>query len=388
MIIGIPKEILVRERRVAATPDEVRAYVAMGFSVIVESGAGAGSLHSDDDYREAGAKIVEGPEAVFGEADIILKVKQPHYNAAVGKSEADMIREGATLITFLHPAAPDNHDMIRVLRDRKILSFTMDGIPRISRAQGMDALSSMSTITGYKSVIIAAGLLPKFIPMIGTAIGATKPAKVLVVGAGVVGLQAVATAKRLGGIVTAVDVRPAALEEAASLGAKPVDLGIPAEVAMAEGGYARPLPEEWLVKEREALAPLIAEADIVILSALIPSELAPVLITDEMLATMQPGSVIVDVSVDQGGNCAATKGGEEVVVHGVTISGFLNIPGSVPVHASWLYSKNMLAFVKNLYKNGIGSPDFADDIVSSTLVTRDGELLHVGAIHAMGGAGA
>jgi NAD(P) transhydrogenase subunit alpha len=358
----------------------------MGFSVLVESGAGAGSLHSDEEYRDAGAEIVDNAEAVFSRADLILKVKQPHYNAALGKGEADMIREGATLITFLHPAAPDNHEMIRRLRDRNILSFTMDGIPRISRAQGMDALSSMSTITGYKSVIIAAGLLPKFIPMIGTAIGATKPAKVLVVGAGVVGLQAVATAKRLGGIVTAADIRPAALEEAASLGAKVVELGVPTDVALAEGGYARSLPKEWLDHERETLAPLVADADIIILSALVPSELAPVVITEEMIATMRPGSVIVDVSVDQGGNCAATKGGEEVTVNGVTISGLLNIPGSVPVHASWLYSKNMLAFVKNLYKNGIGTPDYDDEIVRSTLVTRDGELLHAGALHAMGSA--
>ncbi|MDY0088435.1 MAG: NAD(P) transhydrogenase subunit alpha [Coriobacteriia bacterium] len=386
MVIGVPKEILVRERRVAVTPDETRAYIAMGFSVLVESGAGAGSLHSDEEYRDAGAEIVDNAEAVFSRADLILKVKQPHYNAALGKGEADMIREGATLITFLHPAAPDNHEMIRRLRDRNILSFTMDGIPRISRAQGMDALSSMSTITGYKSVIIAAGLLPKFIPMIGTAIGATKPAKVLVVGAGVVGLQAVATAKRLGGIVTAADIRPAALEEAASLGAKVVELGVPTDVALAEGGYARSLPKEWLDHERETLAPLVADADIIILSALVPSELAPVVITEEMIATMRPGSVIVDVSVDQGGNCAATKGGEEVTVNGVTISGLLNIPGSVPVHASWLYSKNMLAFVKNLYKNGIGTPDYDDEIVRSTLVTRDGELLHAGALHAMGSA--
>lgn len=384
MIIGIPKEILVRERRVAATPDEVRAYVDMGFVVCVQAGAGEGSLIADEAYRAAGAEILDGADAVFDRADVILKVKQPHFNEAVGKHEADMIRPGATLITFLHPASPDNHELVRTLRDRKVLSFTMDAIPRISRAQGMDALSSMSTITGYKSVIIAAGLLPKFIPMIGTAIGATKPAKVLVVGAGVVGLQAVATAKRLGAVVTAADIRAAALEEASSLGAKVVDLGIPADVALGDGGYARALPQEWLLKEREALAPYVAEADIIILSALVPSEVAPVLITDEMLATMQPGAVIVDVSVDQGGNCVATRHGEETVVHGVTISGFLNIPGSVPVHASWLYAKNMLAFVKNLYKHGIGTPDYDDDIVASTLVTRDGELMHAGAIRSMG----
>ncbi|MBW6469224.1 MAG: NAD(P) transhydrogenase subunit alpha [Coriobacteriia bacterium] len=386
MIIGIPKEILEREHRVAALPDEVAAYVNMGFTVLVETGAGLGSLSDDDSYRAAGATVVPSAAEVFSSADVILKVKQPHFNHDLGAHEADMIREGATLITFLHPAAPANLDIVRKLRDRNITSLTMDGIPRTSRAQSMDALSSMSTVTGYKSVIMATAALPRFVPMIGTAIGATKPAEFLMIGTGVVGLQAIATAKRLGGVVKAVDIRAAAREEAASLGAKVVGFEAPEELALGEGGYAGALPTEWIEREREALAPLVAAADVVILSALVPSEVAPVLITPEMVASMRPGSVIVDVSVDQGGNCALTVPAEETVVDGVTIMGYINIPGSVPVHASWLYSKNMLAFVRNMFKDGADAPaDWDDEIVRHTLVTRNGEILHVGALHSMGG---
>lgn len=384
MVIGIPKEILEREHRVAALPEEVAAYVRMGFDVVVQAGAGAGALHADDEYTAAGARIASGAEEVFSQADLILKVKQPHFNAETGKHETEMLREGSMLITFLHPAAPANHDIVRALRDRNITSLTMDGIPRISRAQSMDALSSMSTVTGYKSVIMAAAALPKFVPMIGTAIGATKPAEILVIGAGVVGLQAIATAKRLGGIVKAVDIRAAAREEAASLGAKIVGFEAPDEFAIGEGGYAGALPQEWLLREREAIAPFVASADIVVSSALVPGEVAPVLITDEMIASMHAGSVIVDVAVDQGGNCAATVPATETVVHGVNVLGYVNIPGSVPVHSSWLYGKNMLAFVQNLFKDGAGSPDFEDEIVRHTLVTRDGRIVHHGALHAMG----
>lgn len=383
MVIGIPKEILEREHRVAALPEEVAGYIGLGFDVVIEAGAGEGSLRSDDEYAAAGATIVPGAEDVFSRADIVLKVKQPHFNATVGKHEAEMVREGGMLITFLHPAAPANHELVRILQGRNVTALTMDGIPRISRAQQMDALSSMSTVTGYKSVIMAAAALPRFVPMIGTAIGATKPAQFLMVGTGVVGLQAVATAKRLGGVVKAVDIRAAAREEAASLGAKIAGFEAPDEYAIGPGGYAGALPAEWIERERETLKPLVAEADAIILSALVPGEIAPVLITEEMVASMKPGSVIVDVSVDQGGNCEVTVPAQETVVHGVKVLGYVNIPGSVPVHASWLYSRNMLAFVKNLFKNGVDSPDFDDEIVVGSLVTRGGEIVHAGALHAM-----
>ena len=385
MIIGVPKEILKAERRVAALPTEVAEYVKLGYTVLVETGAGVGSLASDDEYAAAGAEIVATAQEVFDRADIIIKVKQPHMNEVTGKDESEMIREGGKLITFLHPATPDNHYFVKNLAARNIESFTMDGIPRISRAQAMDCLTSMSTITGYKAVIIAANLMPRFIPMVGTAIGATRPAKVLVVGAGVVGLQAVATAKRLGAIVTAWDIRADAREQAASLGAKIGGFEVPDEVAIAEGGYAKLLTGEWLAKEQEAIAPLVAESDIVILSALVPGEVAPTIVTKEMVESMKPGSIIVDVSIDQGGNCEVTVPGEQSVYDDVTIYGILNIPGSMPVDASWMYSKNMLAYIKNLFKNGIdAAPDYEDEIVAASLVTKDGEIVHAGTQHAMG----
>lgn len=385
MIVGIPKEILERESRVAALPGEVRSYVEMGFSVLVEAGAGEGSLAGDDQYRQAGAEIVADVADLYARADVVLKVKQPEHNRTAGANEIEMMREGATLITFLHPAAPASHANVEMLRRRNITAFTMDGIPRIPRAQVMDALTSMSTITGYKSVLMAAGTYPRFVPMIGTAIGATKPARFLIVGAGVVGLQAIATARRLGGTVQAVDIRAEARAEAESLNARIAGFDVPPELAVAEGGYAKPLPQEWIIREREALAPLLAAADIVITSALVPGEVAPVLVTDEMVAGMQPGSVIVDVAVDQGGNCAATQPGEQRVRHGVHILGVMNIPGSVPVHASWLYAQNMLEFVKNAFKGGV-TPDLQDEIVRSSLVTHQGTIYHQGYLHATAGS--
>jgi len=384
MILGVPKEIMENENRVAASPETVQKYIGMGWKVLVETRAGEGSCHSDEDYVNAGASIVYESEALFAQTDLVLKVKQPGFDARVGKHEIEMMREGSVLITFLHPAAPANHDMVRMLRDRGITAFTMDGIPRISRAQGMDALTSMSTVTGYKSVVIAAHIFPKLIPMMATAIGVIKPATFLVVGVGVVGLQAIATAKRLGGVVKAVDIRSEAREAAGSLGVTVAGFDVPPELAMGEGGYARALPAEWLAREREALMPILKEMDIVILSALVPGEVAPLLMTREMIEQMQPGSVIVDVSIDQGGNCQATLPGDETRVGGVTISGRMNIPGSIPVHATWLYANNIFEYVKNLYKQGVGKLDLDDEIVRHSLVTHRGEIVHRGALKAMG----
>jgi len=384
MILGIPKEILEQEGRVAAVPDTVQQYVAMGFRVLVQTSAGEGALCSDDQFVSAGAEIVPDAVSLFHAADLVLKVKQPWVNQAAGFHEAEMIREGAVLISFLHPAAPCNHEMVQMLARRHVTSLTMDGVPRISRAQPMDALTSMSTISGYRAVLIAANKFPKFIPLIGTAIGTIRPAKVLVVGAGVVGLQAIATAKRLGGSVTVVDVRDDARKAADSLGAKVAGFEVPAELAVGENGRTRALPEEWLEKERAALAPRVADADIVVLSALVPGEVAPALVTESMVAQMKPGSVVVDVSVDQGGNCAVTRPGEETVCHGVTLLGFWNIPGTMPVHGSWLYAHNVLHFVKNLFKTGIGALDVDDEIVRSSLVTRGGEIVHQGTLKAIG----
>ncbi|OPZ76909.1 MAG: NAD(P) transhydrogenase subunit alpha part 1 [Actinobacteria bacterium ADurb.Bin444] len=384
MILGVVKEILEGERRVAALPEEVRKYRDMGFEVLVEAGAGAGVFRRDEEYVEAGAEVVADAEELWNRADVVIKVKQPVFNDKTGKHEAEMIRSGATLITFLHPAAPDNHEMIKKLRDRNIVSFTMDGIPRISRAQRMDALTSMSTITGYKAVLMAASAFPRFIPLVASAIGTIMPAKALIVGVGVVGLQAIATARRLGATVKAVDIREEARLAGDSLGAKIAGFDVPAELAMGPGGYAKALPSEWLQKERESLLPLVTEADIVILSALVPGELAPVLVTEDMVRSMRPGSVIVDVSIDQGGNCELTRAGEQVTAHDVLVSGIANIPGSVPVDATWMYAQNMYEYVANLFKKGLGEPDWADELVSLSLVTRDGKIWHAGALEAMG----
>jgi H+-translocating NAD(P) transhydrogenase subunit alpha len=385
MRLAIPKEILPEEKRVAATPETVRKYLALGFEVFVEAAAGEGIGRSDGEYEQAGARIVEDVEKLFSRADVVLKVKQPIFNESRGKHEVDMMREGSLLITFLHPAAPDNHDMVRLIRDRRITAFTMDGIPRITRAQRMDALTSMSTVTGYKSVLIAANEMPRFVPMMGTAIGTVPPARFLVVGAGVVGLQAIATAKRLGGVVKAVDIREEARKEAASLGAKVAGFEVPQELAAGEGGYARALPEDWLEKEREALTPLVEESDVVILSALVPGEIAPVLITEEMTSLMKRGAVIIDVSIDQGGNCAITERGRMSHKNGLHICGIQNIPGRLAEHASWLYAMNMYHYVENMFRKGLETPDFDDDIVRHSLVTHQGKILYNGALKAMGG---
>ncbi|MEW6198034.1 MAG: NAD(P) transhydrogenase subunit alpha [Planctomycetota bacterium] len=385
MIIGIPKEILPEERRVAALPETVRKYVELGFEVLVETQAGGGVFRPDDEYVTAGARIAPDAVNLYQSADIVLKVKQPHFNQSAGRHEAEMLREGSVLVTFLHPAAPANHNMVRTLRDRNITALTMDGIPRTSRAQTMDALTSMSTVTGYKSVLIAASHFPRFIPMIGTAIGAIQPAEVLVVGAGVVGLQAIATAKRLGGSVKAIDIRADARREAGSLkGTKVVGFEVPEDLAVGEGGYARALPGEWLERERTLLRAIAPQMDIIILSALVPGEIAPVLVTEDTVRRMRPGSVIVDVAIDQGGNCALTEAGRESVAHNVHVCGTANIPGSVAVDATWLYAHNMLHYVQNMFPNGPGTINVDDEIVQHSLVTRDRRIIHQGALKAMG----
>ncbi len=250
LVFGVPREIMGGERRVAVIPDTVKKLTDGGAKVLVEKDAGVGSYFSDEEYKKVGAAILDNVHQLFDQSDIILKVKEPLFNEDIGMHEVDMMHEGQVLIAFLHPAAPSNHDMVKKLMERKITSLTLDGIPRISRAQSMDALTSMSTVAGYKSVIMAADRLPKFIPMMGTAVGMIQPSIVMVIGTGVAGLQAIATAKRLGAVVYAADIRPDAVEHAKSLGAKIVETGVPADIAIGEGGYARPLPREWLLRER------------------------------------------------------------------------------------------------------------------------------------------
>ena len=379
MTIGVPTEIMPGERRVSSTPETVKKMVDEGAVVLVQAGAGEGAFFSDDQYKAAGATIVERAKEVFDKADVILKVKEPLFNEKEGMHESDMLRDGQYLITFLHPAAPVNREPMKKLRDTGCISLTLDGIPRISRAQSMDALTSMSTVAGYKGVLMAASYLSKFMPMIGTAVGVIKPAKVVVIGTGVAGLQAVATAKRLGAEVTAIDIRPDAAEQARSLGAKSVDTGVPKEVAIGEGGYAQRLPEEWLKKEIEVIKPVVKDADVIILTALIPGKLAPVLITEEMVKSMKPGSVIVDIAIDQGGNCAVTKAGEETVFAGVTVSGIKNIPGMMPTSSTWMFANNIYNLLAYLARDGKIVLDRDDPIVASSLTTINKEIVHAGA---------
>ena len=321
---------------------------------------------------------------IYRKAEVILKVKEPLFNQKTGEHEISMMREGTVLITFLHPASAANHKMVQTLCERGITAFSMDAIPRISRAQSMDALSSMSMVAGYKAVLIAANRLPKFVPLIMTVAGAIQPANFIIVGSGVVGLQAIATAKRLGAVVSCVDIRNPAREAGCSLGAKDVGCDIPQEICEGEGGYAKALPYEWLKKEQDILAPLIKESDVVILGALVPGEQAPLLVTADTVSSMKPGSVIVDVSIDQGGNCELTEAGKEITLdNGVIINGYKNLPGRMPAHASILYSKNICNFFLNVYKDNAKDIDLKDEINMQAIITHQGEILHRGTLKEM-----
>lgn len=385
LTIGVPKEIMPGEQRVAATPATAKKMHDGGARVLVESGAGAGSHFPDEEYKAAGAELLDNVEDLFATADLILKVKEPQFRAARGRHEIDMMKPGQVLVTFLHPANPDNHDMIRKLAARGVVGFTLDSIPRTSRAQPMDALTSMSTVAGYKGALLAANRLPKFMPMVGTAVGTLEPARVLILGAGVCGLQALATAKRLGAVLYAADVREEACQHAKSLGARLVDLHVPQDLAVGPGGYANTLPDEWLMREREILAAAVPQMDIVISSALVPGRVAPILLTEAMVKSMRSGSAIVDIAVDQGGNCEITEHGQVCEKHGVSIDGTKNIPGMVPTASTWMFANNVFNYVVHLVKQGRVILDMDDDIIASSLVTRDGAIVHAGALEAMAG---
>ena len=384
MIIGIPKEIMHDEARVACTPETVGKFVNEGFEVLVECKAGDGALFHDEDYVKAGAKMVADAQEIYDRAELILKVKEPLFNEEKGKHEVDMMHKGQVLITFIHPASPVNHEMVKQLTAKGVTAITLDGIPRISRAQSMDALTSMSTCAGYKGILMAANHLTTFVPQMFTAVGQIKPAKVMVIGVGVAGLQALATAKRLGAITYAADIRPMASENASSLGAKVVDTTVPAELAIAEGGYANRLPADVLIQEQEALKETIQQMDIVFCSALIPGKVAPIIITEEMVKGMKKGSVIVDISIDQGGNCELTPKGGIETRYGVTLMGVKNIPGLLPTSSTWMFSNNLYNLVQYLVKDGSVVLDRNDEIIQKSLVCIDGELVHAGAREAMG----
>ena len=384
MIIGISKEIMHDENRVACTPETVSKFVKDGFEVLVEKYAGEGALYRDEDYVAAGAKVLANSQEIYDKAGLILKVKEPLFNDKLGKHEVDMMHKGQYLITFIHPASPVNHEMVKKMTKQGVIALTLDCIPRISRAQSMDALTSMSTCAGYKGILMAADHLTKFMPQMFTAVGRIEPAKVMVIGVGVAGLQALATAKRLGAVVYAADIRPMAVENAQSLGAKIVDTTVPEELAVGEGGYAKSLPDDVLAKEREALKSTIQDMDIVFCSVLIPGKIAPMIITEDTVKGMKRGSVIVDIAIDQGGNCEITPKGAIEVKHDVTLIGIKNIPGELPQSSTWMFSNNMYNLVKYLTKDGNIVLNREDEIVAKSLVCIDGELVHTGAREAMG----
>ncbi len=384
MIIGIPREIMPGEKRVAATPETCELLIKDGHKLLVEKNAGEGAYFSDDEYAKAGAEIVSDVKKLYADSELILKVKEPLNNEELGVHEIDMMHSGQYLITFIHPAAPVNHEMVKNMAKKGVISLTLDGVPRISRAQNMDALTSMSTCAGYKGILLAANLLPRFIPQIFTAVGMIKPMNVLVVGTGVGGLQALATAKRLGAVVHAADIRPAAREQSQSLGAKVIDLGVPENEAVGEGGYALNLSPATLENERKMLAPHIKDMDIIFLSALVPGKKAPVIITEEMVKTMKPGSVIVDISIDQGGNCELTPPGTVEEKYKVNLVGIKNIPGLLPSSSTWMFAQNICNLAKYLIKDGKLNLDMNDEIVQGILTTKDGEIVHKGAREAMG----
>lgn len=382
MNIAIPKEIVEGERRVALTPDTVKRIAGDSVTVQVEKGAGLRAGFGDDAYVSAGAEIVADPAALWGGADLLLKIHIPMDHPATGKHEADMLRAGAPLVGTLQPLV--KHDGVRKLASAGVNSFSLDALPRITRAQSMDVLSSMSTVAGYKAVLIGASHLGKFLPMLVTAAGTMAPAKVLVLGAGVAGLQAIATARRLGGVVTAFDVRAAVKEQVESLGARflEVDMGADAEDA---GGYATALSEEQHQKEVELLHEHTKDIDLVITTALIPGKPAPKLITDDMIRDMRLGSVILDLAAEMGGNAEGTVAGETVERHGVTIVGPLNLASTMPTHASMMYSKNTATFVKHITEDGNLKLDYDDEITGATNITRDGQIVHEATRNAMEG---
>jgi len=372
--IAIPREVVAGETRVAIIPQMIPTLTRDKHEVFVETGAGLGASFSDEEYREAGATIISHPQALYEGAQVILKVQPPaSMHPSANCPEADLFPLGASYVGFLAPL--DRPDVIRAFLARKISGFSVEYIPRITRAQSMDVLSSMSTVTGYKAVLLAADHMRKMIPLLMTAAGTVPPATVLILGAGVAGLQAIATAKRLGAKVEAFDPRPAVKEQVKSLGASFVEMEVPDDVETA-GGYAKEQSEEFLKKEREAIEGRLPKVDAVISTAQIFGKRAPVLITDAMVRRMRPGSVIVDLAAEQGGNCELTKAGETVERHGVFIIGPVNLAASLPVDASRMYSKNITTLFRLLFPKVDSSPDFTDEVIAKSCITHGGDIVN------------
>jgi NAD(P) transhydrogenase subunit alpha len=374
VIVGAPKEIYPGERRVALTPAVVPLLAKAGLEMAIEQGAGTSAGYSDAQYQEKGAKVLPDRASVFAQANIIVQVLCHGANDKTGANDLGLMRRGQVLIGFLRPLG--SGETVRQIADTGVTAFAVELIPRTTRAQSMDALSSMASIAGYKAVLQVADNLPRIFPMMTTAAGTITPSRVLVIGVGVAGLQAIATARRLGAVVSAYDVRPAAKEQVQSLGARFVELPLETKDAQDARGYAKAQDEAFYAKQRELLGRTIAENDAVITTAVVPGKKAPVLVTAEMVRGMQPGSVILDLAAERGGNCELTRAGENIVENGVTIIGPINLASGVPHHASQMYAKNLTSFLTNLVKEGrVRSPE-SDDIIRDTLLTQGGEVVN------------
>ena len=374
MIIGVPKESYPGERRVALVPAVLPTLTKAGFEVHVQAGAGIEAGYPDTQYTDKGAKIVADRPTVFRAADIIVQILSYGSNDLTGKQDVPLFRRDQILIGFLRPFG--SSEVVQEIAHTGVTSFAVELMPRSTRAQSMDALSSMGTVCGYKAVLIAADSHPRFFPMLTTAAGTITPARVFVIGAGVAGLQAIATARRLGAVISAYDLRPAAKEQVQSLGGRFVELPSEAKDAQDASGYARAQDEDFYRRQRELLGQVVKESDVVITAAVIPGKKSPVLVTEDMVKGMAPGSVILDLAAERGGNCEITERGKTVVKHGVTIIGAINVATGVPYHASQMYARNVAAFITHLIKDQKLNLNMDDEIVRETLLTRGGEIVH------------
>ena len=374
MIVGVPKESFPGERRVALTPAVVPNLLKAGFEVVLETGAGVEASYPDADYVGRGARILPERSEVFRTADVVVQVLCPGSNDRTGNADLPLLRRDQILIGFLRPLG--SIETVQELAATGVTAFSVELMPRITRAQSMDVLSSMATICGYKAVLLAADTLPRLFPMLTTAAGTITPARVFIIGAGVAGLQAIATARRLGAVASAYDLRPSTKEQVQSLGGRFVELPIEAQDAQDARGYARAQDETFYRRQRELLGRVVAESDVVITAAVVPGRKPPVLVTREMVERMAPGSVIVDLAAEQGGNCELTRAKEVAVEGGVTIIGTINLASTVPYHASQMYARNISAFLIHLFRNGQLRFDSDDEITRETLVTRGGDVVN------------
>jgi NAD(P) transhydrogenase subunit alpha len=382
MIVGVPKETFPGERRVALIPAMLPALKRAGIEVLVETGAGVAAGFPDDAFTEKGAQLTRSRKELFEKAQVIAQVRALGANSEAGRADLDLLRKDQVVVGICEPLSEPQ--AARDLAKCGVTLLSMELMPRITRAQSMDVLSSMATIAGYKAVLLAADQLPRMFPMMMTAAGTLAAARVFIVGAGVAGLQAIATARKLGAVVEAYDVRPAVKEQVQSLGAKFVEMELDAGESEDSGGYAKAMGEEFYRRQREMMMQVVAANDVVITTAAVPGKKAPVLVTQAMVEGMHPGSVVVDLAAERGGNCELTRPGEKVVHQGVTILGPLNIPTTVPYHASQMYAKNLSTFLLHLTRDGELVLDAEDEITAGTLVTRDGDVVHPWVREALG----